>query len=153
MSDNKVWARVFGDNYKYKKDERIRLIKSFKRPWDKGSVPRGYVYNVKEDLGKLVAIEIDYRDGELIPKAIIEPFPFRHFRRGQRVRVKRTINCEGACTLHATRNAYCSIRKGRVGKIGDIEDFGTFHRLLYVTFRGGDKAVYEDWEVDSIHSP
>jgi len=37
-----------------------------------------------------------------------------------------------------------------LGRIEKIESFGTFHRLLYVTFRGDDRAVYEDWEVDKV---
>ena len=72
------------------------------------------------------------------------------FRQGQRVRVKKTIFCGGTCTQNKSRNAYCSIRRGRIGRIEKIESFGTFHRLLYVTFRGDDRAVYEDWEVDKV---
>lgn len=144
---NKLWAKVFGNNYTYQKYERIRLISSFKRPWDQGLIKVGAVFTVKEDLGDRVEVEVDYPDNADIPKSIVEPFPFIHFKVGQKVRVLRTIHCDGTCTQHGNRNAYCSIRKGRKGIIEKIEDFGTFHRLLYVKFRGGDKAVYEDWEV------
>jgi len=150
MKDNRVWARVFGNNYTYKKYERIRLIKSFKRPWEKGTIHNGSVFNVKEDIGDKVTVVIRYRDEENIPKSIVEPFPFRHFRQRQRVRVKKTIHCEGTCTQNKSRSAYCSIRRGRIGKIEKIENFGTFHRLLYVVFKGEDRAVYEDWEVEKV---
>ena len=150
MKDSQIWSKIFGDAYAYRRHERIRLVKSFKRSRGGRRIPKGSVFNIENDGGKIVGVEIAHRDWEYIPKMVIEPFPFKHFRTGQRVRVKRTIRCQGSCTEHKSRTAYCSIKAGRMGKIEEIEDFGVYHRLLHVRFKGGDEGVYEDWEAEKV---
>ena len=144
----KMFSKILGNNYIYSRGERFIVIRGFKG----GSLRfrRGSVFYTEEDLGSGVEVRVENGVYATFPKKSIEPFPFKDLKVGQKVKSLVTIRCEGGCTQNRNRSAITYIRRGRQGKIFKIEDFGTYHRLVYVLFRGKDHAVYEDWEVKKI---
>lgn len=140
-----VWAKVFGDNYEYSHLERVMVIRSFNSPF--GLVKKGSVFNIKSDFGK----EVEFFQGTIprFPKKFIEPFPFLSLKEGDKVKSLKTISLIGSC-CNDLRTAFGYIKKGRKGIVAKIEDYGVFHRLVQVNYRGGAIGVYEDYQVKKI---
>lgn len=147
MREQQVWARVFGASYHYRKHERIIILKNLRSSNHGDRIKKGLVTTVDEDMGTLVGISPEYNVVETIPKICVMPYPFLPFKVGDTVISTVRIDCQGE---HAHRGAYCTIHIGRKGRIVEVEDFGTFHRLLKVKFKNGDMASFEDFEVKKV---
>lgn len=143
--EKRLWARILGENYRYRRGSRIRLLKPYRTHWHR--LPKGSVYKVDKDRGKTVDVWLQFELIE-IPKKIVEPCPKQPIKVGDRVKVLKTIACQGECA--SGRLAVSFIRKGRIGRVKEVEPIGTFHKLIHVVFRGGDNAIYEDWEVTRV---